>query len=323
MGKIYLVGAGPGDPGLITFKGVQALAQADVVVYDRLVNPVLLYLAPKTAELLYVGKSPQKHTMGQEGINQTLVDLGQQGLNVVRLKGGDPSIFGRVGEEAATLVAAGLAYEIIPGITSASATVYAGFSVTERLISEKCLICTPTAKLVEFAAEPLAQISQGGSVVIYMGMERLEEVCQTFLAQGAAATLPVAVIQWCSWGRQQKVVATLDSVVAKVHEQDLHNPALVVVGPAAAKSAERSWFEQLPSFGKRLLYVTDQPMTFSEMTEYTAQGIDFYPYFVGDAYDERFDSLHQRWASDLQDYTVEYATPAAKTAFLKEQGGRR
>ena len=103
------------------------MAQADVVVYDRLVNPVLLYLAPKTAELLYVGKSPQKHTMGQEGINQTLVDLGQQGLNVVRLKGGDPSIFGRVGEEAAALAAANLAVEIIPGITSASATVYAAF----------------------------------------------------------------------------------------------------------------------------------------------------------------------------------------------------
>lgn len=321
MGKVYLVGAGPGDPGLITYKGVQALKRADVVVYDRLVNPLLLYLAPKNAQLRYVGKAPQRHTLTQDQINQTLVELGNQDLNVVRLKGGDPSIFGRVGEEAAALTDAGILFEIVPGITSASATVYAGFSVTERLVSEKCLICTPTAKLVDFAQEPLAEISQGGSVVIYMGMERLAEVCQDFLTKKADPDLPVAVIQWESWGRQEKVVATLATVVSEVAEKDLHNPALVVVGPAAKGGASPSWFEQLPDFGKRLLYVTDQALTFDEMLNYTSKGMDFYPYYVGQAYDQRFDEVHERLAVDLQQYQVAYASPEAKAAFENLQGG--
>ncbi|WP_368251545.1 uroporphyrinogen-III C-methyltransferase [Enterococcus sp. 2201sp1_2201st1_B8_2201SCRN_220225] len=321
MGKVYLVGAGPGDPGLITYKGVQALKKADVVVYDRLVNPLLLYLAPKKAVLHYVGKAPQRHTLTQEQINQKLVDLGSQDLTVVRLKGGDPSIFGRVGEEAATLTAAGVPFEIIPGITSASATVYAGFSVTERFVSEKCLICTPTAKLVEFAKEPLAKISQGGSVVIYMGMERLAEVCQHFLAQEADPNLPVAVIQWESWGRQEKVVATLATVVAKVAQKELQNPALVVVGPVAKNGEAPSWFEQLPDFGKRLLYVTDKALSFDDMLYYTSKGVDFYPYYVGQAYDQRFDDLHERMALDFKHYQVEYASAEAKTAFESLPGG--
>lgn len=320
MKKVYLVGAGSGDPALLTIKGRRALAQADIVFYDRLLNPLLLYLAPKSAELVFVGKAPDHHALKQEAIEEAMIEAAKSGKTVVRLKGGDPGFFGRVGEEMVALEQAGVPYEVYPGVTSASgASLYAGFAVTHRHLAEKCLIVTPTAKLQEFASEPVAQIAAGGTVVIYMGMERLADLTVIILEQGAKEDLPVAVIRWGSWGRQQKVVGTLVDIAEKVREEGLTNPALIILGPTAAQATEPSWFEVLPNFGQRHVYVTENPLTFDEMLDFTDDGADFYPVFVGEAQDERFTSLHQRllpeYLADPQSI-VSYHGSAAEALFL-------
>lgn len=295
MTQVYLVGAGPGDPALISYKGMQALRQADVVFYDRLLNPLLLYLTTEETELIYVGKTPQQHAMTQREIEREMIRYARLGKTVVRLKGGDPAIFGRVGEEMQALAAAKIPYQVIPGISSVSAvSVYGGFSVTQRQIAEKVLICTPTAVLDDFAKEPLAQIAAGGSVVIYMGMEQLAAIVGIFLQQGSPAETPIAVVQWGTWGRQQKVVGTLATISQQVTAKGLTNPALIVVGPAVAAAKGDSWFETLPRFGQALIYVSREPLSFEEMLTYTEEGYDFYPVFVGSAFQKRFQKIHQR-----------------------------
>lgn len=318
MNKVYLVGAGSGDPELLTIKGERLLKTADVVLYDRLVNPLLLYLAPDSAELIYVGKVPHKHGTIQDEIAAQMITHAVAHKQVVRLKGGDPSIFGRVAEEMAVLEENNIPYEVVPGITSAvAATVYSGFAVTERFVSEKCLICTPTAKLEAFEEEPLAQIAASGMVVIYMGMEKIEQLKQIFFAQGSPADLPVAVIEWGTWGRQKKAVGTLSTIIEEVQKQKIANPAMIAVGKTAAKAAVPSWFEELPQFGRKLIYVTEQPLMPAEMFQYTAQGCDFYPVYVGEAYDERFDDLHRRLLPLYEQYELVYAQQTAEKAFLQ------
>lgn len=325
MTKVYLVGAGSGDPALLTIKGRRALEKADIVFYDRLMNPLLLYLAPKSAELVFVGKEPAHHAMKQEEIEAAMIKAAQAGKEVVRLKGGDPGFFGRVGEEMAALTQAGVSYEVYPGVTSASgASLYAGFAVTHRHLAEKCLIATPTAQLREFAAEPLAQIAAGGTVVVYMGMEQLAELIAILLQQEADPSIPVAVLQWGTWGRQKKAVGTLADIVEKVADAHLSNPALIIVGPTAAQAAEPSWFEELPRFGQRLVLVTDTPLSFDQLLDFTDAGADLYPVMVGAAADSRFDTLHRRllpeYLADSQvqmEYTSQTAA-AAYQAFLTE-----
>ncbi len=325
MAKVYLVGAGSGDPALLTIKGQRALAQADIVFYDRLLNPLLLYLAPKAAELVFVGKAPDHHALKQEEIEAAMIAAAAAGKTVVRLKGGDPGFFGRVGEEMAALKAAGISYEVYPGVTSASgASLYAGFAVTHRHLAEKCLIATPTAQLQDFAAEPVAQIAAGGTVVIYMGMEKLAELTAIFTSQGAAATLPAAVIRWGTWGRQEKVVGTVADIAEKTAAAGLKNPALIIIGPTASQAEDTSWFEALPHFGERLVYVTTSGLSFEEMLDYTDQGADFYPVFVGTARDRRFDELHQRLLPEYlaaENGRVEYESEQAQKLFaaLKEE----
>lgn len=323
MSKVYLVGAGSGDPALLTIKGRRALAQADIVFYDRLLNPLLLYLAPKTAELVFVGKAPDQHAMKQEAIEAAMIAAAQAGQTVVRLKGGDPGFFGRVGEEMVALAEANIPYEVYPGVTSASgASLYAGFAVTHRHLAEKCLIVTPTAKLQAFASEPIAQIAAGGTVVIYMGMERLADLTQIILEQGAKADLPVAVIRWGTWGRQEKVVGNLSDIADKVADHGLTNPALIILGPTAQYAAATSWFEELPNFGQRQVYVTETALSFDEMLDFTDGGADFYPVLVGAAQDERFTLLHQRllpeYLADPQTQ-ISYHGPAAEVLFQQLQ----
>lgn len=321
MSQVYLVGAGPGDPQLLTLKGAQALKKAEVVLYDRLVNPLLLYLAPKSAELVYVGKKPHEHGTIQEEIGEKLLHYGKEKVTV-RLKGGDPSIFGRVAEEMAVLENADISYEVVPGITSAvSASIYAGFAVTERLISEKCFICTPTEKLQDFSKEPLGEIAKNGSVVVYMGMEKLEELVTIFLNQGSAKDLPVAIVEWGTWGRQKKAVGTLATITQKVLKKEIHNPALIVLGQSAKKAENISWFEKLPGYNKKIIYVTNEPLDLEKMFTYTSEGTDIYPVLVGEAYDSRFAELHERILKEYENYEMVYVGENAQKDFqtLKEK----
>lgn len=292
--KVYLIGAGSGDPELLTLKGLRYLREADVVLYDRLVNPILLYLTKSNAKLIYAGKECNHHAMKQDEINQTLVQLATSNDVVVRLKGGDPSVYGRVAEEMSALDEAGISYEVVPGVTSAfSATVYAGIIATERHISEKVAIFTPAAVLHELSEEPIQEMCNGGTVVLYMGLNRLSDLVQ-LLKKQHGDNLPIAVIEWGTWGRQRKIISTVQRVKQQVEQQHFHSPALIVLGESVKNAPQKSWFESLPRFGQSFIYAMDKREDLKTVFKWIQEGADVYPLWVGDAYDERFDTMNQR-----------------------------
>ena len=221
-GKVYLVGAGPGDPGLITVKGMQALQEAQVVVYDRLVDPAQLKAVPQNAELIFVGKARGRQQLTQPKINQLLVDKASQGLNVVRLKGGAPFVFGRGGEEALALKANGLPYEIVPGVTSAiAALAYAGIPITHRGVS-------PTFTVVSGSEDPSKPEStipwdvlakNGGTLVVLMGWKSLENILDTLEKNGMSHTTPAALVQWGTWSDQKTVTGNIKNILKLVQTQ--------------------------------------------------------------------------------------------------------
>lgn len=254
-GKVYLVGAGPGDPELLTMKGARVLGEAQVVVYDFLANPELLDLAPEGAEIIYVGKKGGDHTMGQEDINALLCDLAAQGKTVVRLKGGDPFVFGRGGEEASALRAQGLAFEIVPGVTSAiAAPAYAGIPVTDRRCTTEVAFVTghedPGKPESTIKWQALAQL---GTVVFLMGVKNLPHICHQLVAHGKPADTPAAAIRWGTTPRQETVTGTLATLPQAVREAGLKAPAITVVGQVVGLRPELRWFDSLPLFGKRVL----------------------------------------------------------------------
>ena len=249
---MYLVGAGPGDPGLLTVRGAELLRRADVVVYDRLSVASLLELAPAGAELIGVGKAPGQVTMPQEDINQLLVDKGRDGATVVRLKGGDPFVFARGGEEAATLAAAGVPYEVVPGITSAiAAPAYAGIPVTLRHSSTSFTVVTghedPARVGPEGSVDWDAVAKVGGTIVILMGVGRWPRIAERLIAAGRAPDTPAAAVQWGTRPEQRTVRAT----IATLADQDIASPSVIVVGEVAA--VDLSWFTSRPLFGKRVV----------------------------------------------------------------------
>lgn len=244
-GKVYLVGAGPGDPELITVKGLRCLRSADVVIYDRLVNAVLLDEVPASAQRIFVGKQPGRCSLRQEEINALLVKHARLGCKVVRLKGGDPFVFGRGGEEALALVEAGIAFEIVPGISSAIAVpAYAGIPVTHRNQSGALTIVTGhetpehTEPLVNW--EALAKLD--GTLVILMGVATLPLISQKLIQAGMAPTTPVAVIEQGTIARQRAVKGTLATIIERVTTAGLRSPAVVVVGRVVDLSSLLSWF---------------------------------------------------------------------------------
>lgn len=254
-GKVYLVGAGPGDPGLLTLKGARVLASCDALVYDWLANPELLDLAPQSAVRVYVGKKGGDHTMSQERINQLLCDLAADGKTVVRLKGGDPFVFGRGGEEASALAAQGHAFEVVPGVTSAiAAPAYAGIPVTDRRATSEVAFVTghedPSKPESTIKWDALAQI---GTVVFLMGVKNLPNICAKLIEAGRDPATPAAAIRWGSTPQQQTVTGTLADLPRKVAEVGLKPPAITIVGQVAALREELAWFEKLPLFGKRIL----------------------------------------------------------------------
>lgn len=230
-GKVWLVGAGPGDASLITVKGLHCIRHAEVIVHDRLVNPELLAQAPASCLIIDVGKTPNHHPVPQEQINALLVKHAGEGRQVVRLKGGDPYVFGRGGEEAEQLAKDGLAFEIVPGISSAiGGLAYAGIPVTHRHYASSFHIVT--GHMCQ-GNDPqnwhaLAQIN--GTLIVLMGMTRLTEICQQLIEGGRPAETAVAVVMYASQSRQQIAKGTLSDIHLEVERQKLHAPALIVIG---------------------------------------------------------------------------------------------
>lgn len=255
-GKVYLVGAGPGDPGLLTVKGSSTLASADVVVYDRLLDPTLLTLASPTARTVFVGKERGRQALTQSEINDLLVREGLAGNSVVRLKGGDPFVFGRGGEEALALAQAGVAFEVVPGVTSAvAAAAYAGIPVTHRGVATTVTFVTgsedPTKGETTTPWPVLAKT--GGTLVILMGWATLPGIVATLQAHGMSADTPVALVQWGTWNRQRTVSGTLANVVERGRSASIGSPVVAVVGDVAALREEIAWFDRRPLWGKRVL----------------------------------------------------------------------
>ena len=245
-GKVYLVGAGPGDPELLTLRAAKLLGLANAVVYDHLVSREILDLVCVEAELIYVGKQESLHTLPQEGINALLVRLAKQGKQVVRLKGGDPFIFGRGGEEAEVLVAEQISFEVVPGITSASgASAYAGIPLTHRDYAQSCVITTGHLKdgSLNLAWENLVLPRQ--TVVIYMGLAALSEISHQLIAHGQTPTMPVAVIENGSTMRQRVVTGNLRDIAQLVKAEGLKSPALIIVGEVVALREKLHWFAEL------------------------------------------------------------------------------
>src|ERR671921_472699 len=254
---IYLVGSGPGDPGLFTVKGVQCMEEADVVVFDRLAPAALLGYARSEAEKIYVGKKPGNPTMSQEEINGLLVDLGRAGKTVVRLKGGDPYIFGRGGEEALALKEAGLSFEVVPGVTSGVAVpAYAGIPVTHRNLSTSVAFVTghedPTKDRTDVDWEKLA--NSADTLVLYMGVGRLGEISNGLIAAGRSQETPVACVRWGTVPEQRTITGTLEDIADRVAEAGLKPPAIIVVGDVVAlREKGLDWYERLPLFGRRVV----------------------------------------------------------------------
>ena len=254
-GKVSLVGAGPGDPELITVKGVEAIKRADVVVYDYLASPDLLCHAQLGAEAIYVGKRAGQHTMRQTEINALLVGLALAGKDVVRLKGGDPFVFGRGGEEAEALVAAGVPFEVVPGISSAiAAAAYAGIPVTHRGVASSFAVVTghedPTKKQGSIDWDALSRID---TLVVLMGVGRLPHVVEELVSRGRESQTPVALVEWGTTGRQRTVVGTLADIVQRVERAGLQPPAVTIVGQVVALRQKLRWFDSMPLHGLRVL----------------------------------------------------------------------
>lgn len=270
-GIVYLIGAGPGDPGLITVRGRDCLRRAEVVVYDYLANPELLREAPQ-AEAIYVGKTRGLHHRPQEEINALLVEQAQQGKIVARLKGGDPFVFGRGGEEALVLHAAGIPFEIVPGVTAAfAAAAYAGIPLTHRDFTTSLGLFTghedPTKKLSTLDWDKLA--TGIGTLVFYMGMTNLATIAEQLIRYGRAPQTPVAVIRWATTPRQQTLVAPLSEVAEAVRRADFKPPAIIIVGEVVALREPLAWFDRKPLFGRSILVTraADQAGEFNGMLE--------------------------------------------------------
>ena len=253
MSKVYLIGAGPGDPGLFTLKGKAVLAKADVVVYDYLANESLLQFARKDAECIYVGKKGGDHTLSQDGINALIVAKAKEGKIVARLKGGDPYMFGRGGEEAEELLAAGLSFEVVPGVTSGIAgPAYAGIPLTHRAHSSSVTFVTghedPGKPDTAHNWQALAR--SASTLVFYMGMKNLPDISRKLIDAGMSATTPAALVRWGTTGRHRSLVSTLGALPKDALEKAFTAPSLIVVGSVVSLHDSLNWFEQRPLYGK-------------------------------------------------------------------------
>jgi uroporphyrinogen III methyltransferase/synthase len=255
-GKVYLVGAGPGDAGLITVRGLECIKNADVIVYDNLVNPTLLKHARPDAEIIFAGKMSKKHTLTQDEINALLVEKARAGNVVTRLKGGDPFVFGRGGEEAEALLRAGFEFEVVPGISSSiAAPAYAGIPVTHRAVATAFMVITghedPTKEEPQVDWENVAKFF--GTRVILMGVERIGKITAELMKHGLPDDTPVAMVRWGTTGKQQTITGTLATIADVADKADFKPPAVTVVGEVVRLRESLNWFERRPLFGKRIV----------------------------------------------------------------------
>lgn len=250
MKKVWLVGAGPGDPELITLKAKRLLEQADCVLFDHLAGPELLDLVPDSAERIYVGKKKAAHTLTQEQICELLVDRGAKGLNVVRLKGGDPFMFGRGGEEAEALVDAGLAFEVVPGVTSPlGIAAYTGVPLTHRdHTSVVTFITGHDVQNIDWM-----KVGTSETLVIFMGLSHFDQIAASLMGSGRPGDTPAMAVRWGTRPDQEVVVGTLNTLPLLIHEKGLKPPATIIVGEVVRLREKLSWFEKLPLFGKRIV----------------------------------------------------------------------
>lgn len=275
-GKVYLVGAGPSDPGLFTRKGEQVLKSAEVVVYDALVGQAILNMIPESARKINVGKRASHHIMQQEDISRLLAEEAKKGFRVVRLKGGDPFLFGRGGEELEELVKNGVEFEVVPGVTSAlSVPAYNGIPVTHRDFCSSLHIITGHKRQgEEYNINFEALVQTGGTLVFLMGVTALGDICRGLLRGGMDPATPAAVLQKGTTAEQKKIVATVSTLEEEVKRQGIETPAIIVVGAVCSLADQFAWYEKLPLFGKKIL-VTRPKELISEMSaKLRAQGAE-------------------------------------------------
>ena len=254
-GKVYLVGAGPGDPGLITVRGLEVLARADAVLYDALAHPALLDACPN-AEKRHVGKRYGQESASQDAINEALIALARAGKQVVRLKGGDPLLFARGAEELQALHSAGIAFEIVPGVSSpVAASAYSGIPLTHRDLSSSVTFITGSDREgKEWSPASWLKLSTAtDTICILMGMRRIQEIMAAIIAGGRSPETPAAVVQWAARPEQRVVTGTVATIAARARAENIANPAVIIVGDVASLREELRWFDDRPLFGKSLL----------------------------------------------------------------------
>ena len=254
-GAVYLVGAGPGNPGLLTLRGAELLGMADVVVYDALVNANLLQLAPKTAEVIYGGKRARNHAIPQEELNALLISKAREGKRVVRLKGGDPYVFGRGGEEAEELASAGVPFEVVPGVSSAvGGPSYAGIPLTHRDYASSFTVFTGHEDPSKEGGLDYGLIAKTpGTKVILMGVERIRQLADALMQHGLGAATPVGLVRWGTTGRQQSLQGTLADIAGVVEQNKFAAPAVTVIGEVVKLRDKLNWFEKRPLFRQRIV----------------------------------------------------------------------
>lgn len=300
-GIVYLVGAGPGDAGLLTLRGAELLGRAEVVVYDALVNPALLRLAPRTAEIIYGGKRSRQHAIPQEDLNQLLVTKAKEGRVVVRLKGGDPYVFGRGGEEAEELAEAGVRFEVVPGISSTvAAPNYAGIPLTHRDFCASYQVITGHEDPTKAESNlDWAQIARTpGTKVVLMGVERIREIATELVKHGMPDTTPVAMVRWGTTGRQSSIDGTLATIADIVVAKQFTAPAVTVIGGVVSLRKRLNWFEGRSFFGQRVV-VTRTREQASQLSR----------------------QLQERGADVLEIPTIKIAPPADFTPLIESISG--
>jgi uroporphyrinogen III methyltransferase / synthase len=278
-GRVYLVGAGPGDLGLVTLRAKDCIERADVIVYDHLANPEMLGWARDDAEIIYAGKQARERAFSQNEINALLIEKARAGNDVVRLKGGDPFVFGRGAEEAKAIVDAGIEFEVVPGITSAIAgPAYAGIPVTHRAENSHVTFFTghedPAKKksAIDFAG--LARL--GGTQVMLMGVERIEAITREMMAQGVRADLPVALVRWATTGRQETLVGTVENIGQRVLDLGFEAPAVAVFGDVVLLRKNLNWYEKRPLSGKRIVVTRTRKQAGALTAQLRALGADVF-----------------------------------------------